>query len=347
MIDKIKLSRLSIELTRRCNFKCSHCFKGDAQNVDISNTYIDKLLGMIEEIYTLHITGGEPSLNLEGMQHLIDVIEKNKIVIHRLNIICNGGTEETIRFFDMLDELNKMVLLPEDTRITISCDPYHSISGKVSIVNLLDGYVTVNKLNERGYSFKVFPYFTCCYPPIVAMGRGENSKFVDPENPDKYGILYNHPVNIHDNVIKNICIHANGVIARDLNISYEKANDKKYQICHIDDITNGYELIEAAKKWNQTKDVRIRGTLFDIASRIYSPVCKECKNYSLVYNQRLQLLKQVANSEETKEYPEKFSKSNFLKKIQNRTENTTIPNDSVTLCDAMNCQWWDYTCWKR
>lgn len=130
VLNKIKLSCLSLELTRRCNMKCAHCFKGDAQNMDISNEYIDKLFGMIEEIYTLHITGGEPSLNLEGMKHLGNVIRKNKIIIHRLNVTCNGRTDTTIRFLDMLDELNKLVLNPKDTRITVSCDPYHSVSGE-------------------------------------------------------------------------------------------------------------------------------------------------------------------------------------------------------------------------
>lgn len=173
VLNKIKLSCLSLELTRRCNMKCAHCFKGDAQNMDISNEYIDKLFGMIGEIYTLHITGGEPSLNLEGMKHLGNVIRKNKIIIHRLNVTCNGRTDTTIRFLDMLDELNKLVLNPKDTRITVSCDPYHSVSGKISLINFMDSYIAMRGLNEKGYSFQVCPYSTCCYPPLVAMGRGE------------------------------------------------------------------------------------------------------------------------------------------------------------------------------
>ena len=270
-MKKIKMSCLSIELTRRCNLKCSHCFKGDAQNIDISAHHIEKMLGMIDEIYTVHITGGEPSLNLDGMRMLIDCIKKNQIAVHRLNVICNGIADTTERFFTMLDELNKIVLQPKDTRITISCDPYHSATGKISVLYLFEGWDAVKKLNKKEYSFKVLPYFTCCYPPIVSMGNGaSNQSFANPDNPDEYGVLYNHPVNIYDNVIKHISIHANGIIGRDLNISYHDADNKKYQICHIDDISTPEDLIESVRLWNERTDVKIRGILFDIASRMPS-----------------------------------------------------------------------------
>lgn len=346
-MKKIKMSCLSIELTRRCNLKCSHCFKGDAQNIDISAHHIEKMLGMIDEIYTVHITGGEPSLNLDGMRMLIDCIKKNQIAVHRLNVICNGIADTTERFFTMLDELNKIVLQPKDTRITISCDPYHSATGKISVLYLFEGWDAVKKLNKKEYSFKVLPYFTCCYPPIVSMGNGaSNQSFANPDNPDEYGVLYNHPVNIYDNVIKHISIHANGIIGRDLNISYHDADNKKYQICHIDDISTPEDLIESVRLWNERTDVKIRGILFDIASRIYSPVCKSCPNYSKVYQKRLQLLKQTVDSEEINLYPAIFKESRFLDNLKKVTENIDTSN-KITLSDAMECEWWNFTCWKR
>lgn len=346
-MKKIKLSCLSIELTRRCNLKCAHCFKGDSQNVDLSKEYIDKLFNMIDEIYTIHITGGEPSLNLKGMRYLIDAVIRNKITVYRLNIICNGETESTRDFLDMVDELNQIVLKPRDTRITVSCDPYHNVTGKISLKNLFRGYFIIKDLNKVKRSFKVLPYFTCCYPPLVAMGRGQsNQNFADPEDPDKYGILYNRPVNVHDNVIKHICIHATGLIGRDLNISYDDADKGEYQICHIDDISNSSDLISAVRKWNEKEDIKIRGTLFDIASRIYSPVCKSCPNYVKVHNQRLQLLKKLIDSEEINDYPSKFKESVFIRNLRDKTEDVDS-NYSVILSDAMNCKWWEFSCWKR
>ena len=131
-----------------------------------------------------------------------------------------------------------------------------------------------------------------------------------------------------------------------LNISYSDADNKDNQICHIDNIFTPSDLIESVNLWNERKDVRIRGTLFDIASRIYSPVCKSCPHYSNVYQKRLQLLKQIVDSEEIQDCPSIFKESRFLENLKNVTENIDTSNKN-TLTDAMNCEWWNFDCWKR
>lgn len=42
--EKVAFSRFMFEVTRRCNFQCEHCMRGDAQNVDLSESAIDNLL---------------------------------------------------------------------------------------------------------------------------------------------------------------------------------------------------------------------------------------------------------------------------------------------------------------
>lgn len=37
-----------IEVTRKCNLACDHCFRGCAQNMNIKLEYIDKLLAESE-----------------------------------------------------------------------------------------------------------------------------------------------------------------------------------------------------------------------------------------------------------------------------------------------------------
>lgn len=341
---KIKIAYLSIELTRRCNYKCAHCCKGDAQTVDLRNRHIEKLFGMIDEIYTLHITGGEPSLNLDGMRCMIDTIKRENIIIHKLDTIVNGATKTTAEFFDMLDEINRFVLKPQDTRVTISCDPYHSSTGKVSLGNLIRGYDIVQKLDKCAYSFRVLPYFTCNYPPLVAMGRGENiQKFADPQNPDKYGILYNHPVTVHDRILGAIGVHATGMIGRDLNISYADAEKPENHICNIDDISNEYELVEAVRRWNEQPDVKIRGALFEIAQKIYSPLCKQCQNYQNIHDKQLVFAKQILESDFIQDYPKKFTDSKFIDILRNETKNVSLDDcESVTFEDATGCEWWNF-----
>lgn len=37
---EIYVNYLAIEVTRRCNMKCNHCLRGDAQNLDISTAVL-------------------------------------------------------------------------------------------------------------------------------------------------------------------------------------------------------------------------------------------------------------------------------------------------------------------
>jgi len=60
----MNIDNLIIEITRKCNFTCDHCLRGEAQNKDIDHKVIDALLdNNIEYISNITFTGGEPSLN--------------------------------------------------------------------------------------------------------------------------------------------------------------------------------------------------------------------------------------------------------------------------------------------
>ena len=69
-------------------------------------------------------------------------------------------------------------------------------------------------------------------------------------------------------------------------------------------------------------------------------------HYSKVYQKRLQLLKQIVDSEEIHDYPSIFQESRFLGNLKNVTENIDMSN-KITLTDAMNCEWWNFDYWKR
>lgn len=66
--EKTAIDYLSVEITRKCQLKCAHCMKGEAQNIDMSVEVIDKLLESVVSIGTLLFTGGEPTMNLQGIQ---------------------------------------------------------------------------------------------------------------------------------------------------------------------------------------------------------------------------------------------------------------------------------------
>ena len=42
--EKIAIDHLLVEITRKCQLRCAHCLRGDAQNINMSPKIIDKLL---------------------------------------------------------------------------------------------------------------------------------------------------------------------------------------------------------------------------------------------------------------------------------------------------------------
>ena len=85
--EKTAIDYLSVEITRKCQLKCAHCMKGEAQNIDMSVEVIDKLLESVVSIGTLLFTGGEPTMNLQGMKYFLDVIKSKGISLNKLQII--------------------------------------------------------------------------------------------------------------------------------------------------------------------------------------------------------------------------------------------------------------------
>ena len=59
------LRYLELQITKRCNLKCKHCFLGDTENVDLPLEKIRKILKEFEEMQGLRvlITGGEALLH--------------------------------------------------------------------------------------------------------------------------------------------------------------------------------------------------------------------------------------------------------------------------------------------
>lgn len=90
MTEKLTLNDVAIEITRRCNMRCSHCMRGDAQDIDIFLCDIDALLDQTEAIGQLTITGGEPSLNLPAIQHIANGLTSRGIPLMQFQLITNG-----------------------------------------------------------------------------------------------------------------------------------------------------------------------------------------------------------------------------------------------------------------
>ncbi len=86
------LNDLAIETTRRCNLKCGHCMRGEAQDIDISKEIVDMILDN-EEIVRIHhlcFSGGEPTLNPEIIIYAIDKIISERKNVLEIVTVTNG-----------------------------------------------------------------------------------------------------------------------------------------------------------------------------------------------------------------------------------------------------------------
>ena len=87
---KLTFDGLCIEVTRRCNMLCPHCFRGEQQNIDIDNSYIDELFRKTDIIHSLTITGGEPTLAIDKLEYIIDKLYEYKIPIFEFHLFTNA-----------------------------------------------------------------------------------------------------------------------------------------------------------------------------------------------------------------------------------------------------------------
>lgn len=131
--ERIEIYNLAVEITRKCQLKCAHCLKGDAQNVDMSPEIIDKLLESVCSIGRLLFTGGEPTMNLDGMRYFLDALKKRDITLNKLVIITNG-CDISEEVFNLIKEYYAYITYRKGygkhkIEISVSSDVYHKQSG--------------------------------------------------------------------------------------------------------------------------------------------------------------------------------------------------------------------------
>lgn len=122
----ISLDNLVLETTRKCNMKCAHCLRGEAQNKSMSDEHMYNFLRQVSYIATVTFTGGEPTLP-SGMK-----------VIERFMEICNELGVDVGNFYfatnakvwrgklpELINRLYNFCSDNEVSNVDISGDQYH------------------------------------------------------------------------------------------------------------------------------------------------------------------------------------------------------------------------------
>ena len=123
MMKRYSFSALAIEITRRCNKKCPHCARGNAQNLTMSEEMIDRIINNAESVEHVTIGSGEALLEIEKIQYLIDKIIKSQWSTKLLELTTNG----TIYDKRIIDAFEKICLSGHKNVavLRISNDQFH------------------------------------------------------------------------------------------------------------------------------------------------------------------------------------------------------------------------------
>ncbi len=72
---ELHIDSLVIEVTRKCNMSCEHCLRGASQRKTIDKLHMYKIFNLIDSVCSLNITGGEPTLAMDSLEHIVNCID--------------------------------------------------------------------------------------------------------------------------------------------------------------------------------------------------------------------------------------------------------------------------------
>lgn len=236
MKNKMTIHTAIIEITRRCNMKCEHCLRGDAENCDINQKDIDSFMEKVSYISSLTITGGEPSLKPKTIRYIIQSAKKHEVSIGNFYVATNAKkiTEEFVL------SLLSLWLYCEENEISVvhwSNDQYHE--------NSREGIKMLRALSFASARYE---------------DTERNNRLIIPEGRAKYwgeGLPrsdYGFEIDEERVTEGAVYLNAKGQIISGCDWSYE--NQEDHFVCDIDELS--IDKLEAYEKdWikcNTSKD---------------------------------------------------------------------------------------------
>lgn len=246
---------LQFELTRRCNQSCSHCCRGESQDLDITKETVDNFLDKnnIVSIDNLNFSGGEPTLNGEMALYIADKLIEKDVVIDRFSVFVNGlsYSQALVEALDKLYRysLKKRRTVNAESMLHLSTSQYHK-KAKPEIVAKLEN----------------LPYFTgkvgTGYIPdqaLIAQGNAKKNGLTLYKTKDKTLIRKNNGFEIRSDAGKISLyfpfqqLSSNGNLTNNGTLSYEYID--RFPVGNVNEETieemykDHKRLIKAKKKY--------------------------------------------------------------------------------------------------
>lgn len=231
---EINLNNVIIEVTRKCNFMCSHCLRGDQENRVMNLKYVENLFENTKYISSLTFSGGEPFLYTNIINQILKLAKKYKVDIGNFYIATNG----TIQNDEVLLTVLKLYQYCSDNELStvkISMDHHHS--------EQWGSYETGEEIKSFWKAFSFVEYDEeKYYRKYIQEGYAKYNEGRPAYISDELEIdMYNEENVCIDN---EIYLNCKGKIILGCDLSYE--SQEKHVFCDIEQLPQ--EIIKAQEK---------------------------------------------------------------------------------------------------
>lgn len=232
------VENLHLQLTRNCTLECEHCLRGDRERVNMSTEILDRIFKDVKKVQFLLLTGGEPLLNIEALEHLVELLKSKQIRVNKIILITNG-TVLSDRILKVLHELQNYSYLA----LKLSTDIFHNLElEKKGMKSLRDNNLKIISKNKF-YNFSEYGNDKDSYMPVAIINKGRaktltSARLAEINRIVKQKFIINtdyeehHPLtSIDDNIVDgNITINVYGYVVS-YGLSFEEEDKESYDTC--------------------------------------------------------------------------------------------------------------------
>lgn len=209
-----------VETTRKCLLKCEHCLRGPSQN-KFMDAFAFRQAVKNMNINKIHLTGGEPLLNIPVLESILCTN------ISIFTVITSGilPKNKMSQIVDALINIKNQKWM--EYYISFSNDRYHNNQAALNFADLLNSY---------GFDIDFRPQFRDVYR-IINMGNAHKNQigWADSKN-----YLFGHD----DDDCTTLMINVEGDVYPSCDMSYSMQKRFKNQLCLGNAFTQSLETIQ-------------------------------------------------------------------------------------------------------
>ena len=224
-INSIVVDELMLEVTRRCNMKCAHCLRGEAQRLDMDLNTIWKIVNMSDCIGHITFTGGEPTLNIGAIKFFFELAKAKYGHIPPFYVATNGKVK-SLQLLNVLAAGYPFVEQGDNEYcgVSISTDIFHEITDEHNPLRSLKFYSDIKEHKDPYDDRWIMPRGRAKENGIGVLHRATAKKLCIDD------IWELNEKNMFS--IETLYVSANENIAADCDLSYDTMDE--HPLCTVD-----------------------------------------------------------------------------------------------------------------